>query len=82
MTERRECPDAEANVVGMYVLSSRITICWSLGCLATCLALELDSGHVDPGLAEEDTGAEHESDVEDGVDQVHQHLANVSGGDR
>ena len=40
------------------------------------------AGHVDRGLAEEDAGAEHEGDVEDGVDQVHQHLANVSGGDR
>ena len=40
------------------------------------------AGHVDRGLAEEDAGAEYEGDVEYGVDQVHQHLANVSGGDR
>ena len=40
------------------------------------------AGHVDPGLAEKGAGAEHEGDVEYGVNQVHQHLANVSGGDR
>ena len=33
------------------------------------------AGHVDPGLAEEGEGAEHEGDVEDGVDWVRQHQA-------
>ena len=31
------------------------------------------AGHVDPGLVEEGAGAEHERDVEDGVDRVRQH---------
>ena len=37
------------------------------------------AGHVDPGLAEEDAGAEYEGEVEDGVDQVHQHRAQRLG---
>ena len=41
--------------------------------------LGAEAGHVDPGLGEEDAGAEYEGEVEDGVDQVHQHRAQLLG---
>ena len=41
--------------------------------------LGAEAGHVDPGLGEEDAGAEYEGEVEDGVDQVHQHRAQRLG---